>query len=180
MSGRTTHAYHPVDYLTELLTADSVDREVSALLSLPDHDSEDWKNGRDKLDISIEQQAQETILRYLDGDEIPREEAEFILAERLWSAARRLRNDPENEVRKKFCAARVAIFEHEFDRAVELLDEAIAIDGFLSYLQNARGIALLEKSISRNDVEDAELAFREAIFLDPYWAYPRHNWALPN
>jgi Flp pilus assembly protein TadD len=178
--GATTHGYRPPQFLVDPLTTESADLELARLKALPNQDSEEWKAKRDQLELRMEQQAQQTILRYLAADEIDakQETAEFRLAEHLFGTAALLHPSLDLDVRRMFCAAQVAILEKSYDKGLALLYDAQEIDGFEGYIYNALGIAQLEQSRQLSDVAAAEKSFREAILLDPYWSYPRHNLAL--
>jgi tetratricopeptide (TPR) repeat protein len=128
-----------------------------------------------QLRIALENRAQQVLLRYLTGDEVPQTQADFQAGARYVDAARRL--TPESlflEARREFFEGRAILFDKNFSRAGDLLEQAIRMDPAGAYGYNALGIAYLEQG----DFDRSIPAFRDAIRLAPHWAYPRHNLAL--
>lgn len=123
----------------------------------------------------IENRGQQIILQYLEGDEAPVSRAEFADAESEFAAAIKLA--PESlwlQAREAFCEGRVAIFDKQYDQAIQLLDKAIQLDPSDALAYNALGVLWLERA----DYTRALAAFDDAIRRAPQWAYPWHNRAL--
>ena len=125
--------------------------------------------------ISLEDQGELVLLRYLEGDEKPQEAGDFRRGAALFGEALDLqKGSPYLEARKDFCEGRVLVFEKRYDQAVGLLERAIRLDPSAAFTYNALGIAYLEKG----DYPMAKVGFEDAIQRAPKWAYPRHNLAL--
>jgi len=135
---------------------------------------------RRRLRVALENRGQETILRYLEGDQIPQVKSDFVRGSEYFSAALDLAPDSTfDEARMLFCRGRAAIFDHAYEEARVLLERSIRLDPNHSYAYNALGIALLEQTAARKSgFDEAIRAFHDAIRFAPYWAYPRHNLAL--
>ncbi len=170
---------HPADLSDPMQAA----RELLASRTEPE--TEAWQKDRAGLLIQVEQEAQEVILRYLAGDELPPEKADYQSAEQLFSAALLL--DPHNtdiRANRSFCAAMTKIRDHpkdwdaDFYEAQSLIEQAIADNPEASYFYNARGMSLLEHNVDPENIMQAKACFQEAMLLDPYWSYPRFNLAL--
>jgi tetratricopeptide (TPR) repeat protein len=134
----------------------------------------------DRLRIALEDRGQQTILRYLEGDQIPQRKEDFLLGGRYFEEALHLAPDAAfDESRMLFCQGRALIFDHAYAAAQQLLERAIRIDPVRSYAYNALGIAYLEQIASNRAGFDLAIrAFHDAIRFAPNWAYPRHNLAL--
>jgi tetratricopeptide (TPR) repeat protein len=157
------------------LLPDVAGSAFDALLALRGLPPERYVRYENQLRIALEDRAQQVLLRYLTGDEIPQTQADFEAGARYTEAARRL--TPESlflEARRDFFQGRAVLFDKNFARAGDLLEQAIRMDPSGAYGYNALGIAYLEQG----DFEHAVPAFRDAIRLAPHWAYPRHNLAL--
>jgi tetratricopeptide (TPR) repeat protein len=125
--------------------------------------------------VALEDEGEEILLRYLQGDEIPQDRAAFVRGAVVFGEALRLRpGSPYLEARKVFCEGRVEVFDRHWDDAITKLEQSIRLDPSAAYAYNALGIAYLEKG----DFGLARLAFEDAIDRAPRWAYPRHNLAL--
>jgi tetratricopeptide (TPR) repeat protein len=139
-----------------------------------------WEDMRRRLLIALEDRGQETILRYLEGDQIPQTKSDFEACSAFFDDAARL--DPDSsfdEARMLFCKGRALIFDHAYGSAQTLLERAIRIDPSRGYAYNALGIAYLEQIAANASTFDAAVsAFHDAIRFAPYWAYPLHNLAL--
>jgi tetratricopeptide (TPR) repeat protein len=135
---------------------------------------------RNRLRVALEDRGQETILRYLEGNQIPQSKDDFLAGGKYFKAALDLAPDSVfDEARMLFCQGRALIFDHEYARARVLLERSIRLDPARSYAYNALGIAYLEQiANNRSTFDDAVRAFHDAIRFAPYWAYPRHNLAL--
>jgi tetratricopeptide (TPR) repeat protein len=133
-----------------------------------------------QLRVALEEQGQLTILKYLQGDQVTQNEADFQRGATYFRRALDLAPDAAfDRSRLRFCEGRALIFQKDYVRAAELLEQAIHLDPGHSYAHNALGIAYLEQVPSNGDFfQPAVAAFRDAIRLSPYWAYPRHNLGL--
>jgi tetratricopeptide (TPR) repeat protein len=134
-----------------------------------------------RLRVALEDRGQETILRYLDGDQIPQEKNDFVRGGRYFEEALKLTPDDHFvEARMLFCQGRALIFDHAYDGARNVLEKSIGIDPARSYAYNALGIAYLEQIATTQGAtfDPALRAFHDAIRYAPNWAYPRHNLAL--
>jgi len=135
---------------------------------------------RSRLRVALEDRGQETILRYLEGDQIPQVKNDFVSGAGYFQAALDLAPDSIfDEARMLFCQGRAAVFDHAYAEARVLLERSIRLDPNHSYAYNALGVAFLEQIASRQSTFDEAIrAFHDAIRFAPYWAYPRHNLAL--
>ena len=137
-------------------------------------------NMADRLLVALENRGQETILRYLEGDQIPQTKEDFVLGAEYFADALRLAPDSVfDEARMLFCQGRAQIFDRAYDSARKLLERSIRLDPARGYAYNALGIVYLEQIAAHASSFDGAIrAFRDAIRFAPYWAYPRHNLAL--
>ncbi len=146
-----------------------------------------YQANRNRYRVALEDQGQQTVLRYLQGDQNLLAKSEFETCATLFQAALALAPDADyDESRMWFCKGRALLYpdpdrpygstlqDREFAEAVKLLERSVRIDPRRSYSYNAIGIGYLEKA----QYGDATQAFRTAIRFAPYWAYPRHNLAL--
>jgi tetratricopeptide (TPR) repeat protein len=130
---------------------------------------------RNDLRVALEENAQEILLRYLAGDQVPQTQSDFALGARYMEAARQL--TPESlflEGRQDFFQGRAMLFDKKYREAGELLEQSVRIDPEVGYPFNALGIAYLEQA----KFDKAIPAFRDAARKAPHWAYPLHNLAL--
>ena len=126
--------------------------------------AEQYRLQENRLRIALEDQAQQVILRYLTGDQIPQTQKDFQNGEAYYSAARRL--TPESlylEGRQSFLHGRSLLFDKNYAQAADLLEEAVRIDPGGAHAYNALGIAYLEQA----DYARAIPAFRDAIRRAP-------------
>ena len=136
---------------------------------------ERYREISNQLRVALEDRAQETLLRYLAGDQSPQTQREFALAGSYMQAARTL--TPESlflEGREDFFDGRALLFDKKFPDAANLLENAVRIDPEGAYGYNALGIAYLEEG----EFDRAIPAFRDAVRRAPHWSYPLHNEAL--
>jgi tetratricopeptide (TPR) repeat protein len=141
----------------------------------PRFNREQYRVAENELRVALENQGQQVLLRYLEGDAVPQTLDSFESGARFFQAARLL--TPESSVLESkdlFCRGRALIFEKRYSDSIALLERAARIDPKGAYVFNALGINYLETS--RFDLAIA--AFRDAIRLAPHWAYPLHNLAL--
>ena len=125
--------------------------------------------------VALENQGQQIVVKYLEGDQNPEQASDFHRCADYFSRALAIASDAAyDEARRLFCEGRELIFRGEYAEADTRLLRAIRIDPGRPYAYNAIGIANLEQA----RFDDAIAAFRDAIRLAPYWAYPRHNLAL--
>ncbi len=128
-----------------------------------------------RLRSALEDEAQQVLLRYLEGDQIPQTKDDFRLGELYLEAAALLPPDSTIvESKKYFFRGRALIFDKKYPEAVSALELAARLDPRGAYSFNGLGIAYLEQA----DYVRAKLAFRDAIQRAPHWAYPWHNLAL--
>ncbi len=143
---------------------------------------EEYLAQRNRLQIMLEDNGQQVLLRYLAGEQIPQTRGDFVTGAAYFATARQLSpNSVFLEARETFCEGRAALFpdaggKRDYRRGQELLERSIRLDPEGAYSYNALGIAYLEQAV----YDKAALAFQEAIRRAPYWAYPRHNLALTN
>ena len=135
---------------------------------------------RNRLQVALENRGQETILRYLEGNQIPQTKDDFVTGGKYFQAALDLAPDSVfDEARMIFCQGRALIFDHDYAGARVLLERSIRLDPTHSYAYNALGISYLEQIASnRSTFDEAIRAFHDASRYAPYWAYPMHNLAL--
>jgi len=127
------------------------------------------------LRVALENQAQQVLLRYLAGDQTQQPKGDFDAGSKYMEAAIRL--TPESlylQGRGSFFLGRELIFDKQYDRAANLLEQSVRIDPGEAYGYNALGIAYLEQA----DFTRAMPAFRDAARRAPNWSYPLHNLAL--
>ncbi|HET8550393.1 MAG TPA: tetratricopeptide repeat protein [Bryobacteraceae bacterium] len=130
---------------------------------------------QNELRIALENAAQQVLLRYLTGDQIPQTQSEFASGAKYVSAAMQL--TPESLFlagREAFFRGRALVFDKQYPQAADLLERAVRIDPAGAYSYNALGIAYLEQA----DYARAIPAFQDASRLAPLWSYPLHNLAL--
>jgi tetratricopeptide (TPR) repeat protein len=134
----------------------------------------------DRLLVALEDRGQQTILRYLEGDQIPQDKADFARGARYFEEALQLAPGSSfDESRMLFCQGRTLLFDHAYAQARTLLERSIRIDPARAYSYNALGIAYLEQIASSQANFDLCIrAFHDAIRFAPDWVYPRHNLAL--
>jgi tetratricopeptide (TPR) repeat protein len=148
--------------------------------------SDSRREAERRLRIALEDQGQQIISRYLEGDQIPQVRDDFVRCQRVFEEAVKL--DPGaqfDQSRGIFCQGRALIFERRYAEAEQLLTESIRLDPKHAYAWNAVGISKLEQVNRTTDTTAAEAAFAQAaaafqnaIRFAPYWAYPVHNLAL--
>ena len=128
-----------------------------------------------RLRIALEDKAQQQLLRYLEGDQIPQTREDFLSGALYLDSAERLA--PEStivESKKLFFRGRALIFDKRYPEAANILEAAARLDPRGAYSYNALGIAFLEQG----NYDRAKLAFQDATARAPHWAYPWHNLAL--
>lgn len=153
---------------------------LSALRRDPNQFPADIKERERQLRIALEDQGQDIMSHYLEGEEVPQTKLEFDRCARLFEEALKLApGDIFDRSRGLFCQGRAQIFLGRYDDAQRLLDDSIGLDPLHAYAYNALGIAHLERiaRTGRGFTEAAD-AFRSAMRYAPYWAYPVHNLAL--
>ncbi|MDQ2947345.1 MAG: tetratricopeptide repeat protein [Acidobacteriota bacterium] len=134
-----------------------------------------YRIAENELRVALEDQGQQVILRYLDGDQVPQTSEVFQSGARYFEGARLLTPDSAMlESKALFCRGRVQVFAKRYQDAVPLLERAARIDPKGAYSFNALGIGYLEQAKYDLAIE----AFEDAVRLAPHWAYPRHNLAL--
>jgi tetratricopeptide (TPR) repeat protein len=134
-----------------------------------------YRLAENELRVALEDQGQQVLLRYLQGDQVTQDAQNFETGALYFEGARLL--TPESlvlESKELFCRGRALLFARRFNEAMPLLERAARLDARGAYSFNALGIAYLEQA----DYARATDAFRDAIRLAPYWVYPRHNLAL--
>lgn len=125
--------------------------------------------------IRAEEQGQEVMLKYLEGDEIPQVRADFEFGRDRYREARALApGSLYLESREEFFEGRLLIFDKKYDEAIAHLETAIRLNPKSPSPYNALGIAYLEMG----RYSEAAAAFEAAIARSWYWPYPRHNLAL--
>ena len=157
------------------LLPDAQDSAFESLRALTGLSPERYVHYENQLRIALENRAQQVLLQYLTGDEVPQTKADFEAGAEYTAAAKRL--TPESlflEGRREFFEGRAMLFDKNFARAGDLLEQSIRMDPLGAYGYNALGIAYLEQG----DYDRSVPAFRDAIQHAPHWAYPRHNLAL--
>lgn len=128
-----------------------------------------------RLRIALEDQNQQALLQYLQGNQKPLTRADYLRASSMVSAAIQINGEtPVLASRLLFCEGRVAMLDKQYAKALSSFESAVRFDPDAAYLYNALGTAYLEKG----EFEMAETALQEAIQRAPQWAYPRHNLAL--
>ncbi len=88
-----------------------------------------------KLRAALEDRGRETLLRYLKGEQVPQNRADFVAAAAYFAAAQSL--SPESvllESEKVFCLGRAALFEpKDYNGAAGLLERAARLDPTSAY-----------------------------------------------
>ncbi len=128
-----------------------------------------------ELRVALEDRAQQTVLKYLAGDQNPQTHGDFDTAGQYMRAAQRLtRESLYLEARNDFFTGRTMLFDKKYPEAANYLESAIRIDPTAAYGYNALGIAYLEQA----QFDKAIPAFRDAAQRAQHWSYPLHNLAL--
>ena len=155
---------------------DQQDNAFDALQRLQSQlDQEQYQERKNLLQVALENKAQEVLLRYLAGDQMPQSRADFEQGSRYMDAARRLTQESLFlEGRLDFFQGRALLFDKKFPEAAQLLEQAVRIDPGAAYGFNALGIAYLEQAL----YDKAIPAFRDAVRRAQHWSYPLHNEAL--
>ena len=137
-----------------------------------------YTTAENELRVALEDKAQDILLRYLTGDEIPQSQDVFTLGARYMDAARTLNQGSLFlEARQDFFRGRALLFDKKpesYSNAANLLEQAVRIDPNTAYSFNALGIAYLEQA----QFDKALPAFRDAAKRAQHWSYPLHNAAL--
>jgi tetratricopeptide (TPR) repeat protein len=134
-----------------------------------------YRQATNQLRVALENRGQETLLRYLAGDENPQTRQDFAEAERYMEAARTLTQESLYlEGRQDFFQGRTLLFDKQFPNAVDYLEKSVRLDPGGAYAYNALGIAYLEQA----NFDQAIPAFRDAAKRAQHWSYPLHNLAL--
>lgn len=136
---------------------------------------EQYMMAANQLRVELENRAQQILLRYLSGDQVPQLRKDFDMAARYTSAAASL--TPESlflQGREAFFKGRTLLFDRSYVQSMDLLEDSVRIDPGGAYAYNALGISYLEQA----QYEKAIPAFHDAIRRAPQWAYPLHNLAL--
>jgi tetratricopeptide (TPR) repeat protein len=134
-----------------------------------------YREASNQLRVALENRGQETLLRYLAGDENPQTRQDFAQAERYMEAARTLTQESLYlEGREDFFQGRTLLFDKQFPNAVDYLEKSVRLDPSGAYSYNALGIAYLEQA----KFDQAIPAFRDAAKRAQHWSYPLHNLAL--
>jgi tetratricopeptide (TPR) repeat protein len=124
---------------------------------------------------SLEDYAESVLLQYLDGDEVPQSELDFLGAARTLDRALAIESDSIYlRARRDFCEGRALLFMRQYELGMKLIENSIRLDPSAAYAYNGLGIAFLEQA----RYSEAKAAFEDAIARAPNWAYPRHNLAL--
>ncbi len=137
--------------------------------------AEEYRAKEDQLRVALENSGQQVLLRYLQGDQIPQNKADFASGAQYFEAALTL--TPESiylRARALFCRGRAVLFDKAFRDSAGLLENSIRMDPAGAYSYNALGIAYLEQA----DYDRAVPAFHDAIRRAPLWSYPLQNLAL--
>jgi tetratricopeptide (TPR) repeat protein len=136
---------------------------------------ERYQEVQNQLRIALENQAQDVLLRYLAGDQVPQTQQDFAQGSQYMEAARTLtRESLFLEGRQDFFGGRALLFDKKFPDAATLLEQSVRIDPGAAYGYNALGIAYLEQA----QFDRAIPAFRDAVRRAQHWSYPLHNLAL--
>jgi tetratricopeptide (TPR) repeat protein len=170
-----------LDRFTSALNAgrilpDQTDNAFDALQRLQNQlDPGQYQERKNQLQVALENKAQEVLLRYLAGDQMPQSRSDFEQASRYMDAARRLTAESLFlEGRQDFFQGRALLFDKKFPEAAQLLEQSVRIDPGGAYGFNALGIAYLEQA----QFDKAIPAFRDAVRRARHWSYPLHNEAL--
>lgn len=155
------------------------DQPDSAFLKLqalkPQLSPERYIEQENLLRVALENRAQDVLLRYLTGDQIPQTRADFESGASYEQAALQL--TPESldlAGHQDFFEGRALLFDKKFPEAAQLLESAVRIDPNAGYAYNALGISYLEQA----KFDKAIPAFRDAARRAQHWSYPLHNLAL--
>lgn len=127
--------------------------------------------------LDLENQGQQVIVRYLQGEQVEQRKEDFERAARLFRQAGELNPSLDVEARRLFCEAHSLTLEEDrqdFTTPLARLEQALHLNSDAAYVYNALGIAHLREG----RLHQAAWAFRDAIRLAPSWIYPRHNLAL--
>ncbi len=159
---------------------------ASALVAQLPAGSPQRTDGERRLRVALEDQGQQIISHYLEGDQIPQTRADFARCARLFEEAARIQPGiPFDQSREVFCRGRALIFDRRYAVAEQFLRQSIQLDPKHGYAWNALGISRLEQINSALTApaatalfNEAAADFRAATRYAPYWAYPMHNLAL--
>ena len=133
------------------------------------------REAANRLQIALEDKAQQVLLQYLAGDQVPQSRAAFADGARYMQAARRLTSESLLlEGRESFFTGRTLLFDKQYAAAAERLEQSVRLDPEAGYGYNALGIAYLEQA----QFDKAIPALRDASRKAQRWAYPLHNLAL--
>lgn len=162
------------------LSSEEMDRMTQAAADASPEEIEETR-------LTLEDAGQAVIRRYLEGDEIEPDERWFRAGASYFRAAQLfVPGSAMYRARALFCEARLQMFRVPAERdlarrarivAVEVMPKLWAaqrLDPDAAYTLNAMGIAHLELG----QYEEARRFLTDAVFRQPYWAYPRHNLAL--
>ena len=139
--------------------------------------AEDWADDRDRLVVELARVGRTVVSRYVEGDEVPQQAADYKRCAAVLEAADQLEPDKGIEARMWFCRARAILYggtRQDYEAAVQALQKAILLDPETGYHYNALGVAYLQMDMNKEAVEQ----FRKAIEREPAWSYPRHHLAL--
>jgi tetratricopeptide (TPR) repeat protein len=151
---------------------DQADNAFDALRQVPATRYPELQN---ELRVALENAAQKTLLKYLQGDQVPPVRDDFAKAAQYMDAARTLtRESLYLEARDDFFQGRTLLFDKRYSDAAPLLEQAVRLDPGAAYAYNALGISYLEQA----RFEEAIPAFRDAANRAQHWSYPLHNLAL--
>jgi tetratricopeptide (TPR) repeat protein len=170
---------------------DAFSQAIQRGLLLPEQGGSAWnmlaqlsgpplEEGRRRLRVALEDKGQESISRYIEGEQVAQTKRDFDLCARYFEQALDLAPEAEfDRSRSLFCQGRSLIFDGHYGEAIRLLEDSIQADPQHAYAYNALGIARLE-TVARTGqgFADAREALLMAIRFAPYWAYPLHNLAL--
>jgi tetratricopeptide (TPR) repeat protein len=136
---------------------------------------EEYQAEQEQLRIALEDAGQQVLLKYLAGEAVAQNRADFVRGDAYFEAAKLLSPDSVYlESRALFCRGRAALFEKNYSLGTQLLERSVNMDPLRAYAYNGLGIAALEEA----EYDRAIRAFRDAAARAPYWAYPLHNLAL--
>ncbi len=134
-----------------------------------------YQQRKNQLQVALENKAQEVLLRYLAGDQMPQSRSDFEEASRYMEAARQLTQESLFlEGRQDFFQGRALLFDKKFPEAAQLLEQSVRIDPAGAYGFNALG----SLTWNRPQYAKAIPAFRDAVRRAQHWSYPLHNEAL--
>ena len=133
-----------------------------------------------QLRVALEDRGANVISRYLRGEQEAIPKLEFDACTEYFREAQRFNPiDFHDRSRELLCTGRAAIFDHDYERAIGLLQNVTDLDPNDPSGFNALGLAYLE--LARTDPRNfsrATGAFELAVSLEPNWAYALHNLAL--